>query len=322
MRDEPVDERGVTGIDLLAGQSARLARDRDQPESAGGEHDRGVGDHRRFRRVLVPRLAQPSRRFGPPRLGVGITRCGPTAQPADQLRQRFAGAFDERRTLGLAVIGQHHDPVRSRRPLGRPLDAPDLPVEISQHGERVGTFGSGVMGNLVVAEQVDVDRRPSLTHVVDDALDRNVAADHCRERPEQGIRPAAVHSRLDVATSLEAGCPALPPDLGDHRQQRAGCLLGSGEVAEVAGSEASLLLATGTAHRQHCAFGVAGEEVAVARPVVCEQSVAVRMRLFDRRCPLRVVGHDDVAGRLVDPAKRRHVDGRAVEDPALADTGL
>ena len=44
--------------------------------------------------------------------------------------------------------------------------------------------------------------------------------------------------------------------------------------------------------------------------------------MLDRRRPLAVVGDDDVAGGLVDPPERRHVDGRAVEDPALADAGL
>jgi hypothetical protein len=148
-------------------------------------------------------------------------------QPADELGQRLAGAFGERRTLRLTVIGQHDNAVRPRRPAAGPVDAADLAVEVAQDGEGVGALGTRVMGDLVVAEEVDVDRGAPFTHVVDDSLHGDVAADHRRERTEQGVRPVAFDAGLDVAAPLETGSASLPGDLADQRQQRAGGLLGS-----------------------------------------------------------------------------------------------
>ena len=270
----------------------------------------------------MARFTQPRRRLGPSRLGVGVARSCPAAQPPDEFGQRLTRAFDERRALGLAVIGQHHDPVRTRRPPGGALDPPDLTVEIAEHGERVGPLRSGVMGHLVVPEQVDVDRRSTFAHVVDDPLHRHVTADHRREGAEEGVRPAAVDTRLDVVAPLETGCPTFASDLDDHREQRPNGLLGTREVAEVAGSEPTLLPSGHAAHRQHGSLGIAGEEVAVARTVVGQQAVAIGVHPFDGRRPFAMVGDDDLTRRLVDPAERRHVDGRSVEDPALADAGL
>jgi hypothetical protein len=45
------------------------------------------------------------------------------------------------------VVGQHHDPVRPRRPGNDTLDASDLPIEIAKHGERVGSIGARLAMN-------------------------------------------------------------------------------------------------------------------------------------------------------------------------------
>ena len=66
-----------------------------------------------------------------------------------------------------------------------------LPIEIAQHRERIDALGARVVGDLVVAQQVDVDRSPSFAHVVDDALHGHVARHDGGERPEQRIDPAA-----------------------------------------------------------------------------------------------------------------------------------
>ena len=42
---------------------------------------------------------------------------GAPAQASDEFGERLAGALGERRPLGLAVVGQHDDPVRARRPV-------------------------------------------------------------------------------------------------------------------------------------------------------------------------------------------------------------
>ena len=142
------------------------------------------------------------------------------------------------------------------------------------------------------------------------------------ERAQQRVDPAALDARLDAASPLPACRQALAADLDDGRHERPGRLTGTREVAEVAGAGATLLAPAGAAHRQHGPLGVAGEQVAVARAVVGQQTLAVGVGPLDRRRALRMVRHDDLAGRLVDPAERRHVGGRAVQDPALADAGL
>ena len=265
---------------------------------------------------------EPGARFGPTGLGVGIARRCRSAQPGDDLGERLATPLGERGTLRLAVVGQHHDAVRPRGEANSALDAPDLPVDVTQHGERVGALRPGVVGDLVVAEHVDVDRGAALAHVVEHAEHIDVTADDRRVGAHERVRPATGDARLDaVAHLLPRGDP-LPTDLGDQADQRPRRVLWPREVPEVAGAEAALLALGDHAHRHHGALGVAGEQVAVARPVVGEQALAVGVVLLDRRRRRRVVGDDDGAGRLVDPAERRHVDDGAVEDAALADAGL
>ena len=91
------------------------------------------------------------------------------------------------------------------------LDASDLAVEVAQHGQGVDAFGSGVVGDLVVAEHVDVDRGPAFAHVVDDALHRDVTGDDRRERAQQGVDPAPLDAGLDAAPPLPAAASRSRP---------------------------------------------------------------------------------------------------------------
>ncbi len=179
-----------------------------------------------------------------------------------------------------------------------------------------------MMGDLVVAEHVDVDRRASFAHVVDHALHRHVAGDDRGERAQQRVAPAAFDPRLDTPSSLARGGHPLASDLDDRRVQGPDRLTRPREVAEIAGTGAALLAAAGPAHRQDGASSVTREQVAVAGAVVGEQAVAVGMGALDRRRALRMVRHQHLPGRLVDPPERRHVDRRAVQDPALTDPRL
>ena len=89
--------------------------------------------------------------------------------------------------------------------------------------------------DLVVAEQVDVDRRAALGDVVDHALHRHVAADDGRERAQQGVDPAP---RGPAARPPRRRCScaarrsrATSMDDADQRPRR---LSGPREVADVA----------------------------------------------------------------------------------------
>ena len=125
----PSMSAGVAGIDLLAREPARLAGERDQAEgcprrarSASSATAAVVDDPGRgaSRSHAVDSVV--------PGLGVGVARGRRAAQPADEVGQRLAGALDERRSLRLAVVGQHDDAgtgagstgsVRSMRPIWR-----------------------------------------------------------------------------------------------------------------------------------------------------------------------------------------------------------
>ena len=300
--------RWVARLDLLAGETVLRTGDRDQPETPRPQHDRYVDDHRLRRLVGVTCVAEPRGRLGATGLGIGVARRGRTAQIGDELGEGLAGALDERRTLGLAVVGEHDDLVRPRRRSGRPLDPAELAVEVAQHRQRVDAFRTGVVSDLVVAQHVDVDGGPSLPHVVHDALHRHVAGDHRRERAQQRVRPIPLDARLDLPPPLSGGRHPFARDLHDRGEHGSDRLAGPREVAEVAGSGPTFLATSGTTHREHGPLRVAREQVGVARTVVGEQPIAVGMGEFDRRCKLGVVRHDDRAGRLVEPAEGGHVE--------------
>ena len=322
MGRQPRDQPRVAGVDLLPGEATGLARDRDQTEASRSEHDGNVGWHRLGRSFLVAGVAQPRRRLGVP----ASASPSPDAAAPHSSATNAASVWPVRCSNVAPCVwpwsDKHDDLVRPRRPRRGALDASHVAVEVTQHGQGVDPFWPRVVGDLVVAEHVDVDRGAPLAHVVDHTLHRHVAGDHRRERAQQGVHPAPLDARLDTPAPLPARRQPLPADLDDRRDQRPHRLAGTREVPEVAGSGAALLALTGAAHRQHGPLGIAGEQVAVARAVVGEQAVAVGVGLLDHRRTLRMVRHHHLAGRLVDPAERRHVDGRAVQDAALADTGL
>ena len=323
MGDEAGDELRVPLVDLLARHPPISDGEIDESEVARGQ-DGGSGLGLMQFSIVVAGRSEPGRRLGAPGLGVvvDVDVAVRATQSRDELGERLAVPVLERRPLRLSVIGQHDDPIRPGRPSDRPLEPGDLAIDVAQHPQGVLAKRSGMVRHLVVAEEVDVDRVAALRHVVQHPFDAHVAADDRGEGPQQRIRPVPAHARLHAALDLVACGPPLANDLDDGRVERAHRIGRSREVLAVARPEPALLPPSRHAHRQHGALGIAGVEVAVARAVVGEQPIAVAVVLFDREGRLRMVRHDQLARRLVDPPERRHLAGRAVQDPALADTGL
>ncbi len=218
MRGETIDQPRVAGVDLLASEPALLPGNRDQPEAARTEHHRHIGDHLLGRTVRIARLTQPCRRLGAPGLGVGVAGRRHAAQVGDELLQRLPRAVLEGRALCLTVVRQHDDLVRPGGPPDGTFDATDLAVEVAQHGERVDSLRTRMMGDLVVAEHVDIDRRASFAHVVDHALHRHVAGDDGGERAQQRVAPAAFDPRLAHPTVV--GAWRLPVRVRSRRSPR------------------------------------------------------------------------------------------------------
>ena len=131
--------------------------------------------------VIVGRLASSAR---PASSGAGAPprrrrpRRARAASPACalyELLQRLAVALQERRTLRLAVIGQHDEPVGARRVLdGVGRSAAIARSTRPQHRERVGALDARVVRDLVVGEERRVDDRPAGEHVGGDGGDLQV----------------------------------------------------------------------------------------------------------------------------------------------------
>jgi hypothetical protein len=79
---------------------------------------------------------------------------GPT-RLADGVLERHAVAVLERRTLRLAVIGQHHELVGPRRVRDGRLDARELAVDLTQHGQGVVALDPRVVRDFVEARKVE-----------------------------------------------------------------------------------------------------------------------------------------------------------------------
>ena len=127
----------------------------------------------------------------------------------------------ERLALGLPVVGQRDEQVAPRRELGGPVEPPDLAVDLAEHAERVEPLDAGVVGDLVVAEEIGVHAGPAVEHVPDDRRDDDVAGDHVGAGPRERVEPAAVDARPHSRRAAADRRGDLADDVGDRR--RPGC---------------------------------------------------------------------------------------------------
>ena len=242
---------------------------------------------------------------------------GGVDQVVDHLGQCPAVPLEERRSLALTVVGQYDDLVRVRQRVDDPLQRAEHAVEAFERLQRLGPGRSGVVGDLVVVDEVAVDDRGALDQLVGDQRDVQIAQQHVGDRAQEDVRAAAVDPRDQVAPALPPGLVQLLDHLADAEHQPAGGALRAGEEPDVArgcgsvGSAARL----NTSHR---ARGVAGPVVADADPAVGEQSAAGRHPRLDLGGVAGPVRDHHPAGLLLVPAERRDLPGAAVQDARLA----
>src|SRR5215217_2263940 len=218
------DDMRVALVDPFQRDPPGLPREGDKPEAAGGQdddlrwyfpllltpylfpfllaYDDGSVDRPPLRRppygpgdgaVATRRLRQRGAQVphGFVAWGCGLDALGGTGSLHEML-QRRAVAILECRPLGLAVVGQNDQTVRAGRILNGRFDPCELPVDLAQGGERIRALYPRVVGNLVVAEERRVgDRTPGI-EISDQRLHLEVALDHRRPRPDQGIGKVAV----------------------------------------------------------------------------------------------------------------------------------
>jgi hypothetical protein len=192
----------------------------------------------------------------------------------DQFAQAAPVAVLERRPLALAVVGQHHETVRARSVRGGAIQPAEVPVEPAQRVESVIALGAGMVGNLVVADEIGVDDRARQVQVSDQCLGRHVPADHRGEGPQERVQPAAPDPRADVVAALPGRLGTFPRDLGHEPGEGAHGVIGHCEIRVVALAHPPALMAR-DAHGQDVLLGVAGVQIPPADPVGVQQAPPV-----------------------------------------------
>ena len=109
----------------------------------------------------------------------------------------------------------------ARRLTGRPRQAAHHPVDPIELVHRLGALGTGMMGDLVVAEVVGVHDRRAPVHLADDQVGRHVAHERRRGGLQDRERHAAPDARLDVAGALAARLEVLDDDRGPELDRAA-----------------------------------------------------------------------------------------------------
>ena len=306
------DQRGMALLDLLEREPVRALHQVDEPEVARAEDDDVAVRRDLGALVLAPcrRGRSPRRARAPIAVAFSSPASTPSTSPPDSERSTssssaVAVALPERRALGLAVVGEHDDLVGPRRVAARALDHPEALVELAQRLERVGALEARVVGDLVVAGERRVDRGHAAEHVLQDREHDEVAHEDAHPGAQQRIDAAAVAARAHVAPALARRGDQLEHDLPEHEHERAGDVRAVGEERAVAGVGA--LLVGDAAGGEERRVGLAGQQVAAARPAVRRAARRRRARALDRRAVVRVRAGDHPARRLVDPAERRDV---------------
>ena len=134
--------------------------------------------------------------------------------------ERDAVPLEERRTLGLAVIGQHDDVVRAGRLGDGVFEAGELLIETAERVERGRCEDARVVGHLVVSDEVGVGGGHAAVDVAHQRVQGEVAQDRRRRGPQHRVDPAALEARLDVRPAGSAAIGDLAEHVGDGQRQQ------------------------------------------------------------------------------------------------------
>ena len=287
-------------------------------EVARGHRDHRRGRGRRGRTVRAAGHRQQQVVRAGPLVVVRVRRRGRhvARHRGHDLLDGLPVALRERRALALAVVGERP---RSRSggaaPCREPLQRAEHPVEALQRPHRLGPGRAGVVGDLVVVDEVAVDRPgrrgPSARRSSDDV---EVAQQHVGDRPQQRTYAPARCTRGCTLRRRcrRAWCSSLTISPTD-RTSAAGEAVRAGARTPASRARRGPAAAT-VAHGQQARRGVAGEDVADADAAVGEQAPAGRDAGLDHRGVRGPVGDHQPAGVLLVPAERRHLLGCAVQD--------
>ena len=158
-------------------------------------------------------------------------------QRQHHLLERAARSLQERRPLTLAVVADQDDVVRARRSTRRRelLQAFQHRVEPSQGVHRLGSDDARVVRDLVVVDEVDVDRLGPRHHRLDDQCDVEVAQEDVGDPAQGDVGAVAADAGLHIEPFLPAGLEHLLAHLADRQQH---CPEESSRVSEEGGVRA------------------------------------------------------------------------------------
>ena len=134
-----------------------------------------------------------------------------TGELADHGLERLRVALPEHRPGRLAVVGEDDEAIRTGRVSRGLLDQRDDLVQSSEGTERLGALDPGVVRDLVVVDEVDIDRGRAAVHLLDHQGRRKVSEQDVRrgsrERIRKRPRAASPDRRLPTETPPSARRP-------------------------------------------------------------------------------------------------------------------
>ena len=146
--------------------------------------------------------------------------------------QGLAVPLLEGRTLGLAVVGQYDQIVGAGRIWQPGEESFQLVVGAPQGVEGVWGGDTGVVGHLVVADEIDVGRRYPPCDVGHQDRPRDLGQDDGGGGAEQRIDPASIEARHHAVAPGPSSGPSLSDDVDDAQGDDAKQGVGGGQHVE------------------------------------------------------------------------------------------
>ncbi len=183
---------------------------------------------------------------------------------------------------------------------------------------RLGPFGPGVVGDLVVVDEVHVDDWTPSAHLLGDDGEVQPPQQHVGHAAQKDVRAGARDPRFHATHSLAPALVQLLDHLAERQQQAAEEEERPGEERDVVSPRAESAGAHGLAHREVRLGGATGVGRAHRRPTVPQQPVAGSEPLLDQPGVGRLARREKAPLAAVPPPERRHLLVVAVEEPGHA----
>jgi len=239
-------------------------------------------------------------------------------QHADQLGEAAPLLLLEGRAQALPMIGHDDHAVAAGRDTLDLLEQTQHVVQTLQGTQGLGAFGPGVMGDLVVVDEIHEDRRRGPEHVLGHQGDIQVAQHGVGDAAQDDVGTPPGHPRHDPTHPLPVTLVELLDHLGDAEQHGAGEHERTAEEADVGLCRAQSATLGNPAHDKQGHIGVAGEHGAHGDPAAGQQTVTRADPGLDKRGVGRPVGHDEPLELAVPPPEGNHLVVVAMQQPGLA----